>query len=47
MPPFSPRSLLKIPFAQRVDHSKKHTRRLSFAVGALRSAPDARRTAED
>jgi len=29
-----PRSLLKIPFTQRVDHSKKRTRRLSFAVGA-------------
>ena len=29
-----PRSLLKIPFTQRVDHSKKRTLRLSFVVWA-------------
>ena len=30
----STRSLLKMPFTQRVDHSKKHTLKLSFVVGA-------------
>jgi hypothetical protein len=32
--PKAPRSLLKIPFTQRVDHSKKRTLRLIFVVWA-------------
>jgi hypothetical protein len=31
--------LLKIPFAQRVDHSKKRTLRLGFVVGASDQPP--------
>ena len=42
----SSRSLLKIPFTQRVDHSVNRTLRLSFCCWGFRSAPDGHVAAE-